>query len=148
MGRPGRAPRARLALLLALALVAIAVVSIPYGARRTIAKAILSASSRRGLLARWAALEVRYPSSVVLARLRLTDAERGGLVFRAETLSVAIDPLSIPLLRPRASRIEPMSSICSGLTMIRTSRPAWMAKALSTPSKLWAMVSSASRRLM
>jgi hypothetical protein len=106
MGRPfGRIPYAGL-LLVALALGIAAVFALPLAARRTIARAITGAAVHRGLSARWAALDVHYPSRVVLSRLRLTDAERGSLVFRAETLSVVIDPLSILLLHPRASRIE------------------------------------------
>ncbi len=58
------------------------------------------------MTARWAELKVRFPSRVVLSRLRITDTGRGALVFRAESLSVAVDPLSVLLLHPRASRIE------------------------------------------
>src|SRR5262249_23659359 len=55
---------------------------------------------------------------------------------------------SIFLETSRARRIEPRSSISLGRTMIRTSRPAWMAKERSTPGKLFATCSSASSRLM
>ena len=102
---PGRYRYAGL-VLVALAIAIAALFAIPIGARRTIARAITGAAVHRGLSARWAALEVRFPSRVVLSRLRLTDAEHGSLVFRAESLSVAIDPLSILLLHPRPSRIE------------------------------------------
>ena len=101
-----RLRNAGFALLLALALVAAALFAIPIGARRMIAHAIVSASVHRGLSARWAALDVRFPARVVFSRLRLTDAERGSLVFRAESLAVAIDPLSVLLLHPRASHVE------------------------------------------
>jgi hypothetical protein len=98
--------RAGLALVVVLALAAFAAFAMPIVARRTIARAITTVAVHRGLSARWAALEVRFPSRVFLSRLRLTDAERGSLVFRAESLAVVIDPLSILLLHPRASRIE------------------------------------------
>src|SRR5262245_28673261 len=83
-----------------------AVFAVPILARRAIARAIVSVSVRRGLSARWATLDVRFPARATLSRLRLTDAERGSLVFRAESLAVVIDPLSVLLLHPRASRVE------------------------------------------
>src|SRR5690606_7307005 len=48
----------------------------------------------------------------------------------------------------RASRTAEASSTLSGCTMMRISRPAWIAYALSTPGKLVAMFSSPSSRLM
>jgi hypothetical protein len=78
----------------------------PWIARWTIAHEIERVAARRGLAAQWAALEVRFPSRVFVSQFRLTDATRGSLAFRAESLAVAVDPLSILLLRPRVSRIE------------------------------------------
>ena len=95
-----------LAALAALALAVLALLAIPAGARRTLARAIITASVQRGLIARWEALDVRFPGHVLISRLRLTDAERGSMVFRAESLAVTIDPLSVLLLHPRPSRIE------------------------------------------
>jgi transglycosylase-like protein len=102
----GRSPNAALIVLAALAVAAAAVLAIPAGARRTLARGITTASVHRGLTARWAALDVRFPAHVVISQLRLTDAERGSMVFRAESLAVSIDPLSVLMLHPRASRIE------------------------------------------
>jgi len=102
---PVRIPHARLALLLAFALAA-GSLAVPWLARWTIARRISHAAAARGLTARWAALEVRFPSRVVLSRLRVVDAARGDLVLRGESLSVAVDPLSVLLFHPRAREIE------------------------------------------
>jgi len=48
----------------------------------------------------------------------------------------------------RASRVALASLTLPGLTSTRTSRPAWTAKACSTPGKLVAICSSCSSRLM
>ena len=82
--------RALLALVVVLALAVFAAFAMPVVARRTIARAITTVAVHRGLSARWATLDVRFPSRVFLSRLRVTDAERGSLVFRAESLSIAI----------------------------------------------------------
>ena len=47
-----------------------------------------------------------------------------------------------------AITLVPSSVTSSGLTMMRISRPDWMAKDFSTPAKSLAMASSFSRRLM
>src|SRR5262245_15473697 len=94
--------------LVALLLLAIAaaMLALPGIARWTIAREILGVAVRRGLEARWASLEVRFPARVLISQVRLLDAARGSLVFRAETLGVALDPLSLVLLHPRPRRIE------------------------------------------
>ena len=56
--------------------------------------------------------------------------------------------VSVLLKRWRAISNDPLSSTCSGRTMTRSSRPACTAKAFSTPSKLNAICSRFSRRLM
>ena len=101
-----RAARARLALVLFAVLAIAAALALPRVARWTIARKITSTAARRGLEARWASLDVRFPSRVLITQVRLLDARRGSMVFRAETLGVALDPLSIMLLHPRPSRIE------------------------------------------
>jgi len=103
---PRWSSNAGIVLLVGLVLVVGAAFVIPIGARRALAHALTAASVHRGLAARWAALDVRFPARVVFSRLRLTDVERGSLVFRAESLAVAIDPLSVLMLHPRASRID------------------------------------------
>src|SRR5262245_42563055 len=97
---------AGLGVLVALGLALALAFALPAAALGALAHAIVSAAGHRGLSARWAGLDARSPGRVYLSRLRLTDAERGSLVFSAESLSVAVDPLSILLLHPRASRVE------------------------------------------
>ena len=55
---------------------------------------------------------------------------------------------SMRLAISRASTMVPSSEMSSGLTMMRTSRPDWIAKLFSTPWKLEAISSSFSRRRM
>jgi hypothetical protein len=123
-----------LALLLALAILAAAAIAFPWIARGIIARQITAVAARRGLEARWAALEVRFPSRVVLSRLRLTELERGRLAFRAESLAVAVDPLSILLLHPRVSRIE-LSHAFAQRARGRGADPDTLAPAEDTPRR-------------
>ena len=51
---------------------------------------------------------------------------------------------SMRLATSRANKTAEASSTLSGWTIMRISRPAWMAKDFSTPGKLVAMVSRAS----
>jgi hypothetical protein len=61
-------------------------------------------------------------------------------------LSRVVEALLDALADLFAMRAAPRSSTSSGLTMMRTSRPAWIAKDFSTPGKALATASRASRR--
>src|SRR6266850_4939846 len=58
-----------------------------------------------------------------------------------------LSSLSIRLAMSRAISWAAVSSICSGLTRMRTSRPAWIAYDCCTPWKEFAISSSFSKRL-
>ncbi|HEY2955597.1 MAG TPA: biosynthetic peptidoglycan transglycosylase [Candidatus Eisenbacteria bacterium] len=104
-GLRGRIPFLRLGLALAL-LIAAAALALPWLAERAIARRLTQAAAARGLVARWATLEVRFPARVAIGRLRVVSEARGDLVMSGESLAVAVDPLSLLLFHPRARAIE------------------------------------------
>jgi hypothetical protein len=75
-------------------------------AARLLAPALIAARVRhiaaaRGLTARWERLRLAFPARAEFRRFVLFDPTRGDTLVSADSLSVAFDPGSVGLLRPR-----------------------------------------------
>src|SRR5438105_9610580 len=86
--------------VLALLLIAAPSVLTPMAALR-----LRAAFGARGLDASWTTLDVRFPAHLVLRRLAVTDRVRRDTLFRAERMSVSLDPIALATLRSRVTRV-------------------------------------------
>ena len=99
--RPG--PRAFAAIGVVLVLAAAAAIG-PV-ARGLVALRLRQVAAGRDAEVSWRSLRVGWPLRVALAGLTLRGLAAGDTLFRAESLSVVVDPWSLWTLHPRASAV-------------------------------------------